>query len=191
MAEPFYVIIAGPRDFKDFHFLVTKCDQILKNRKNIVIVSGKCSGADQLGEYYARMKGYPIKDFPAQWRKNGKLDRSAGPRRNRQMAEFAHALIAFWDGISSGTKNMIETAREKGLLVREIRFERPLTAYLVERTLGKVHYDSHLAVIVNAYSPDEALQMAIAHHIDFENPDVTVKPLPLQKGVVYENVQYL
>ena len=37
--------------------------------------------------------------------------------RNRQMAENADALIAYWDGESRGTKNMIEEAKKRGLKI--------------------------------------------------------------------------
>ena len=33
------------------------------------------------------------------------------------MADYADALIAFWDGRSSGTRDMIRRAEEKGLRV--------------------------------------------------------------------------
>lgn len=33
------------------------------------------------------------------------------------MAEYADALIAFWDGKSKGTKNMIEEAEKRNLKV--------------------------------------------------------------------------
>ena len=50
----------------------------------------------------------------AEWIKYG---RAAGPRRNKQMAEYADALLAYWDGKSRGTKNMIELAKDKGLKI--------------------------------------------------------------------------
>lgn len=53
--------------------------------------------------------------MPADWDLYGK---SAGFKRNVQMAEYADALVAFWDGASSGTKHMIETAQKMGLDVR-------------------------------------------------------------------------
>lgn len=40
-----------------------------------------------------------------------------GHIRNAEMADNADALIAYWDGESRGTKNMIETAKTKGLKV--------------------------------------------------------------------------
>jgi hypothetical protein len=38
------------------------------------------------------------------------------------MAENADALVAYWDGKSPGTKHMIATAMNKGLLVRIKRY---------------------------------------------------------------------
>ena len=38
------------------------------------------------------------------------------------MAEYADALVAFWDGNSPGTKHMIKVAKEKKLDVRVKRY---------------------------------------------------------------------
>ena len=46
----------------------------------------------------------------------------AGPLRNEKMARVADALIAFWDGKSRGTKNMIDLANMKGISVRIVRY---------------------------------------------------------------------
>ena len=111
----FRVIIAGTRDFADYEALKTYADYKLSRiEDSIEIVSGGSRGADTLGEQYAREKGYSIKRFPAEWEKYG---RSAGPRRNEAMARYADALLAYWDGESRGTKNMIELAKEHGLKV--------------------------------------------------------------------------
>ena len=110
------VIIAGGRDFKDYDLLCKKCDKILASQTDIEIVSGTAYGADKLGERYSSERGYPIKQFPANW----KLGKSAGYIRNKEMAEYGDALIAFWDGKSKGTKHMIDLAREYELKVRVI-----------------------------------------------------------------------
>ena len=115
MEESFKVIIAGGRDFSDYQLLVEKCDKYLANKTNIEIVSGTAKGADSLGARYAKDKGYSVKTFPADWAAFGKR---AGYLRNEQMANYANALIAFWDGESRGTKHMIDIATEKGLLVK-------------------------------------------------------------------------
>jgi ABC-type enterochelin transport system substrate-binding protein len=113
------VIIAGGRNFRDYDKLRESCDNILVNQKEVEIVSGTAAGADTLGERYAQEKGYEVKKFPAQWDLYGK---SAGYKRNQQMAEYADGLIAFWDGKSKGTKHMIDIANKMGLKVRVIRY---------------------------------------------------------------------
>lgn len=113
------IIIAGGRNFRDYDKLRESCDNILVNQKEVEIVSGTAAGADTLGERYAQEKGYEVKKFPAQWDLYGK---SAGYKRNQQMAEYADGLIAFWDGKSRGTKHMIDIANKMGLKVRVIRY---------------------------------------------------------------------
>ena len=83
------------------------------------VVSGAARGVDQLGEQYGKQAGIPVKRFPAEWDKYGK---SAGYRRNEDMADYADALIAVWDGTSKGTKHMIDTAHAKGLTVYVLRY---------------------------------------------------------------------
>jgi len=95
------VIIAGGRDFNDLELLTRVCDEILQNSTNVTIVSGCANGADKLGELYAKLKCYEVTRFPADWETHGK---SAGILRNKEMANNADALIAFWDGKSKTTK---------------------------------------------------------------------------------------
>lgn len=116
----FKVIIAGTRDFNNYHLLKMKLDKILSNIiDDIIIVSGKARGADTLGEKYAKEKGYQIAEFPADWEKFG---RSAGYKRNVQMAEYADACVCFWDGRSPGTKHMINIANQYKLQIRVVKY---------------------------------------------------------------------
>lgn len=73
------VIIAGSRSFNDYKLLCEKCDAILSNQKDIEIVCGMARGADLLGKQYAESRGYPVKEFPADW---DRLKNAAGPIRN-------------------------------------------------------------------------------------------------------------
>lgn len=118
----FRVIIAGTRHFSDYPLLREKCDKIMAGKakdNKIVVISGTARGADRLGERYAQERGYDVRQFPADWEHDGS---KAGPIRNAKMADNADALIVFWDGKSRGSKNMIDTATSKGLLVRVINF---------------------------------------------------------------------
>lgn len=119
MYETFNVIIAGSRGFDHLGLLRLKCDRILGNKTNVVVISGTAQGADRLGELYATERGFKVMQMPADWTTHGKR---AGYLRNEAMAEKAHALIAFWDGQSKGTKHMIDIAKAKGLMVRVILY---------------------------------------------------------------------
>lgn len=97
------VIIAGSRGVNDYSLVVQAVE---RSGYNITeVVSGCATGIDTLGEQWARANNIPIKEMPADWNRHG---RSAGPMRNRQMAEYADAAIVVWDGKSRGTRNMVE-----------------------------------------------------------------------------------
>lgn len=118
------VIIAGSREFDNYNLLESTISNFIKeNTNNVEIVSGTARGADQLGEQFAIEYGYQIKRFPANWNLYGK---SAGPIRNREMAEYASGgqgvLFAFWDGKSRGTKSMIDLAKKYGLEVYVVNY---------------------------------------------------------------------
>lgn len=113
------VIIAGGRDFDDYDLMKRKLDHLFSKRKPDEVVSGGARGADALGEGYSKERRIPLKIFKADWDKYGK---AAGHVRNAEMAGYGTHLVAFWDGKSRGTKNMIETAKRKGLDVRVIYY---------------------------------------------------------------------
>jgi len=129
----FRVIIAGGRDFKDYQLLNHWCDKLLITKRvyaTIVVVSGKQMsedeegnkwGADYFGEVYAEENGFKVDPYPADWKKHGK---AAGFIRNDKMSQHADGLIAFWDGHSRGTKNMIDLATKRGLLVKVINYNQ-------------------------------------------------------------------
>lgn len=126
MSEKFKLIVAGTRSFNDYILLYKKVYSFLALRCWQVdcyeeIVSGGAPGADTLAVRYATESDIPFKVFPADWNKYGK---SAGPRRNRQMAEYADAAIVFWDGKSRGTQNMIQQMRELGKPVEVVIYPK-------------------------------------------------------------------
>lgn len=71
----------------------------------IEIVHGGTPGADALAGEWSVANGYGSATvFEADWKTHGK---AAGPIRNSQMVEYANYFIGFWDGRSTGTKDMI------------------------------------------------------------------------------------
>lgn len=82
------------------------------------VVSGCAPGVDVCGRVWANSRSIPIKDMPAEWNKHQPADplrkNPAGMIRNAQMAEYADALVAVWDERSTGTKDMIAQAKDRG-----------------------------------------------------------------------------
>lgn len=110
------VIIAGSRNFIDFDAVEARMMDLLRkgelgSYQKIEIVSGCATGADSLGVDFANKYKLKLHRFPAKWDLHGK---AAGPIRNWQMAQFADMLVAFHDGKSPGTKNMIEEMNKLG-----------------------------------------------------------------------------
>lgn len=111
------IVIAGSRNFDNFIFLMSRMDFLLgkSNLEDVQIISGTARGADQLGERYASMRGIKVLRMPAEWDKFGK---SAGYMRNEEMAQEATHCVVFWDGVSKGTKHMMDLAKKYELITR-------------------------------------------------------------------------
>ena len=128
--KPIYCIIAGSRKFHDFELMRVRLDGYFQRafEKNIpiIIISGTAGGADQLGERYAELRGLECIRMPAEWNKYG---RSAGYKRNVEMAKVSTHLVAFWDGNThrSGTNHMINISKEHHLISRIVMFESVAT----------------------------------------------------------------
>jgi len=108
----FRVVVAGSRNFNDYNLLSSELDKFLAGKNNVTIVSGTARGADRMGEQYAAEHGYKIDQFPAEW---SKYHQGAGPIRNLEMVKTADAVVAFWDNQSTGTKNIIDCAKQENI----------------------------------------------------------------------------
>lgn len=74
------------------------------------VVCGKAAGADTHGEEWARRRGIPVLPFPADWNRLGPV---AGYSRNVQMAVAGDRLVAVWNGLSGGTRHMMNEMRAR------------------------------------------------------------------------------
>lgn len=108
-------IIAGSRSFDDYEMLEKCCSDL-----NITtVICGEAQGADTLGKIYAENHGIPIISMPANWNVYGK---SAGYRRNIEMAKIAEQVVVFWDGASKGSYHMINIAKSMNLKLKVFIF---------------------------------------------------------------------
>lgn len=131
------LIVAGGRDFYDRQRMITAILKLATNeldRYAVSLVSGMAQGADKMAYDWAIEMGITVDSFPANWkdleapgaviRQNrfGPYNARAGHDRNQRMAKSAQGLLAFWDGKSTGTKDMIDRARALHLDVRIINY---------------------------------------------------------------------
>ena len=121
--KEFKLIIAGGRDFVDSKKMHLALD-LLANHGDlkeyaVSIVTGMARGADMLGREFALAFNIKRYEFPADWNQYGK---AAGFIRNKQMGDFADGLLAFWDGESRGTKQMIEYMQSLNKPVHIVRY---------------------------------------------------------------------
>ena len=129
------IAIVGSRDFDDYSLLKSILKAYLEQA--IVIISGGAKGADQLAEQWSKefLNKSPMiirpdwKDISRQDaivkqdEKGNSYDVRAGLRRNELIAQRADLVIAFWDGQSKGTKQIISYARQIGKEVQVVKYK--------------------------------------------------------------------
>lgn len=141
------IIVCGGRDADIDYDIVDNCiSEIISDcDDDIEFVSGGARGGDQLGEAFASAHDYHIIQFNPDWKTYG---RAAGPIRNHQMVDYIDEcdnpiVIAFWDGVSKGTRDTIKYAQSKHIPVHIIRYKQNKESIQsgVQLDSGKIIYD--------------------------------------------------
>ncbi len=117
------IIVCGSRRWHDRTVIAATLNEVVLEHDchfpDPVIVHGKCPrGADRLADEEAGKAGLLTEPHPADW---GRYGKRAGFVRNEEMAELgADLCIAFWDGTSTGTADMLERAEKHGIPTRVV-----------------------------------------------------------------------
>ena len=105
------IAIIGSRGFTDYKLF---CEKLFSLEHEVSeIVSGGARGTDSLAKRFAYDYDIPYTEFIADWT----LGRGAGMIRNNFMLKYSDKVIAFWDGVSRGTKQMIDNSKKCGKLL--------------------------------------------------------------------------
>lgn len=75
------------------------------------IVSGGAKGVDSSAAEFAKAHGIKLTEFLPQYSTYGK---AAPIVRNKQIADYADLVLAFWDGKSAGTHSVIRYCEKTG-----------------------------------------------------------------------------
>jgi hypothetical protein len=122
---PIKLVVFGSRELRNRERVYESLD----NRRRFIgeIVTGmalewlwekdpEIGGPDRYAYDWAISRGVPVREFPASWL-NGA---GAGMLRNQEMADYADAGMMFWDGRSSGTRDMMKhLIKRKKLCITE------------------------------------------------------------------------
>ena len=109
------LIIAGGRNYqlRDDHKMIILA--LLYHTTEVVC--GCAKGADTVGAELAKECKVSVKEFPAEWDRYGI---GAGPIRNKQMAEYADAVLLLPG--NKGTNDMFAQALQHKLKIYDLRY---------------------------------------------------------------------
>ena len=78
------------------------------------IISGGARGVDASAREYAQRHGLKLTEYLPEYSKYG---RSAPLKQNITITENADLVLAFWDGLSRGTKYVIDNCKKRNIPV--------------------------------------------------------------------------
>lgn len=108
--------VIGSREFGSLKLMEQELELYLLT--TTLLISGGARGADRLAETWAKKHGIEKKIFYP----NHKEHRDPYHHRNRLIAEACDEMVAFWDGVSTGTAYTIDYADGIGKDVTIVRF---------------------------------------------------------------------
>ena len=103
------LIITGPCTYTNYQHL---CQVLAPDRHRITqVLTGGSRGAEQLGFRWAWQHLVPRHLVRADWERFGK---TAGVRRNHQLAQAGDVLLVLGDGQAPGTAHLIQCMQQLG-----------------------------------------------------------------------------
>ena len=107
------LLVCGSREFSEPKAVRDKIWWYFRETPRHRVIHGAARGIDSLAAKLAKEHGHDVVAFPADWEKYGKR---AGYVRNIQMLdEQPDFVVAFWNGISTGTAHTIREAKKRGI----------------------------------------------------------------------------
>jgi|SRR5689334_23706362 len=117
------IIVCGGRFYEKRRHIFETLDDLHAEHRITCVITGGASGADSLGDRWAKENGVDRVVFPANWTGRG---RAAGPVRNQLMLDIGKPdmVVAFPGG--TGTADMVRRARclAEGVKVLEVKQEQ-------------------------------------------------------------------
>lgn len=150
------VLLTGSRSWTDVGLIHDTLAGLKASVPGLVIRHGKCrEGADAIAAAWCEANGVSQDPWPADWSTYGK---AAGPMRNIDMINAeprSETYVAFWDGVSRGTKDAIDRCEAAGIKGTTLTRLKPA----VEEILFK-----------EALAADPDLDNSLSQHVELADP---------------------
>lgn len=120
------VILAASRSFNNYDLFKEKIKYYLsdKIKYNSLVVIGASNQSNLLIAKLSEDIMFVKEPFETEWDKYGQDKRKAIDEANDKMTSLADALIVFWDGKSAGIKNLIDHAKQKGIKIAVVEYNK-------------------------------------------------------------------
>lgn len=127
----YLVFVCGGRDYRDRHVMWKMLDELRDQHQDMWILNGGAKGADNSATWWAiERNDKRYVQMNAEWKKYG---RSAGMIRNEEMlqemlqhremyGDASVQALAFWDGESRGTRDMIGRLEDANVQTSVVRY---------------------------------------------------------------------
>jgi hypothetical protein len=79
---------------------------------SVSVVTGSASGVDAAAVRVARERGLPVRRLGASFEEA--RDAAVAATRNQRLVDQCDVLVAFWDGVSEGTRRTVDRALDSG-----------------------------------------------------------------------------
>lgn len=156
------VVVAGSRDITDTATVHSAIEN--SEFQPSTLLSGGADGVDAIAEAWADQRDIPTEVYEADWDEHGN---AAGPKRNKEMARNADALVLVWDGESPGSRSMLQKALTHRLdvHVEPVGYEGVVKNDIDEEELLRRYPE--LSAIEDVWIRSEAIEGLLAGHPDY------------------------
>jgi hypothetical protein len=109
-------MVCGSRHIEDREFIYGHLDGLAADNQIERLIVGDARGVDKIALEWAEARGVASTRYKADWLK---LQRAAGPVRNQRMINDGKPdlVVAFWDGVTPGTRDATTQAVTAGVIV--------------------------------------------------------------------------
>jgi hypothetical protein len=112
------LVVTGGRDYCETKRIFAALDELHSRKPVSALIEGEARGLDVRAKAWAKRRGIPVREFPADW---GRYDKAAGGIRNQQMIDEGRPDYGLVFPGGAGTADMRRRLVAAGIPFDEVR----------------------------------------------------------------------